>query len=311
MIENNNASKLPSTKEIVDIKKFIGVASVNVLAVNPKNDKLRTFGWRVPEDAKEPEYVTTTSDGKRSARVRFLVQVQDLDDKPVIALDFWIRPEVMVNKDASKAKIIDSFGRTAWGTKQEIQAHQIPQYSKSLAQISSDYKLCHVGEEELITFLMKYLNVTPLRTYSSKTDEWIPSKNPGRLTIDHWDWLCNGNVSELADYLSREPENRVKVILGVRNTDDNKTYQTFLSDTFIGNGALPDKHTGEYVTARKAIDRYFEGRRNSPYSFSAKPIQEWGVSATNVKDNTENEDLPDFSSPAYTVQDPSDLPFEM
>ena len=308
MIQGNNASKNASTEEFVDIKKYIGVASVNVLAINPNNDKLRNYGWTIPETADEPKYVTTNSDGKKSARVRFLVQIQELDEKPIVAMDFWIRPEISLNKDATKAKVIDSFGRTAWGTKTEIQAHKIPQYSSGPANINSDYKPCHIGEEELVMFLMKYLNVTPLQMFSKQKNEWVINKNPGHLTIDHWDWLCNGNTKELAEYIALQPDNKVKVILGVRNTDDNKTYQTFLSTTFIGNGAPVDRNTGEYATARKAIDRYFENRQDSPYSFSAAPVKEWGVTATEVKDNSDTQ-LPGFDDPSYTANVPDDLPF--
>ena len=310
MITGNNASKVASTEEYVDIPKFIGVASVNVLAINPSNEKLRKYGWTIPEGAEEPKYVTTTSDGKKSARVRFLVQIQDLDEKPIVAMDFWIRPDIYFNRDATKAKIIDSFGRSAWGTKEEIQAHRIPQYTNSLANISADYKPCHVGEEEIVMFLMKYLNVTPLQMFSKVKNAWVENKNPGHLTIDHWDRLCQGNVSELAQYVALQPENKVKVIFGVRTTEDNKTYQTFLPTTFIGNGAIPDRTTGEYVAARKAIDRYFENRTDSPYSFEAYPVKEWGVSATVVKDNSEQR-LPGFDDPSYTVEDPNDLPFDL
>ena len=313
MISNANESKSPSTGEFVDIRKYIGVASINVLAVNPNNAKLRSYGWTIPEDAQEPVYVTTASDGKKSARVRILGQIQDLDEKPVIALDFWIRPEVFITKDGNKAKIIDSFGRTAYGTKAEIKAHQIPQYTNSLAKISSDYKLCHTGEEELVAFIMKYDNITPYQIFDRKSGKFTPNKNPGHLTIDNWDKLCNGDASEIKEYLAMQPNNRVKVILGVRTTDDNKTYQTFLSSTFIGNGAVPDRTTGEYASARKAIDKYFENRQDSPYSFSAFPVKEWRETATEVKE-TVLEDLPpdtaeDFSSPEYTGYNASDLPF--
>ena len=307
MVTGNNVSKTASTEEYVDIKKYIGVASVSILAINPNNEKLRKFGWSVPEGADEPKYVTTTSDGKKSARVRFLVQIQDLDEKPVVALDFWIRPDIMFNKDATKARVIDSFVRTAWGTKDEIKAHRIPQYSNGPANINSDYKPCHVGEEELASFIYKFLNVTPFQTWSRTMDKYVPTKNPGHLTIDRWSDLCNGNITELAEFVSLQPDNKVKVILGVRTTDDNKTYQTFLPTCFIGNGAPVDRNTGEYISARKAIDRYEAGRDN-PYSFSALPVREWGVSATVVKDNAETvEIMPEFVEEQFG--EGGDLPF--
>lgn len=307
MIENFNASKNSSSENYVDVKKYIGVASVNVLAVNPNNNTLRMYGWQIPDDADEPTYVTVNNEGKKSARVRFLVQIQDLDDKPVVGLDFWIRPDVQFNKDQTKCQIIDAYGRTAYGTKSEIQGHKVPQYSNGPANISSDYKPAHVGEESLVLFLMKYLNVTPLQMFSRVSNKWEATKNPGRLTIDNWGKLCNGDVTEIREYLKLQPENRVKVVLGIRSTDDNKNYQTFLSSAFIGNGSRVDITSGEYTAARKAIDKWNEYHSGS--SFSAAPVKEWSQSATEVTDQSENGDMPNFDSPEYTRTDVDDLPF--
>ena len=320
MITGNKDSKNSANGEFIDIRKYIGVASISVLALNPNNAKLRSFGWQIPEGAEEPKYVTVGSDGRKSARLRMLVQIHDLDEKPVVALDFWLGPEVMFNSDKTKCKVIDSFGRTAWGTKAEVQGHKIPAFANgNYANISSDYKPCHTGEEELVAFLMKFLNVTPFQIFDRVKNAWVKSKDPGHVTIDNWANLCNGNVSEIASAIAMQPENRVKVVLGVRTTDENKSYQTFLSTSYIGNGAIPDRNTGEYTSARKAIDKYLDSLqqradRNSNYvmpniEFSATPVKAWNVSATEVTDNAETNDTPSFDSPEYTKQVDDDLPF--
>ena len=311
MIENANASKVPSSGEYVDIPKYIGVASINVLAINPNNDKLRKYGWTVPEGAEEPNYVIEKmgDDGKitKNARVRFLVQIQELEDKPVVALDFWVRPEISANKDNTKFKIIDAFGRTAWATKDEIKNKEVPLYSSGMrANIATPYRLCHSGEEELVGFMLKYLNVTPLQIFDRAKQSWTATKNPGKLTIDNWDALCTGNIRELAEYCALQPDNRVKVVLGVRSTDDNKSYQTFLNTGYLGNGSVPDRGTGEYASARRLIDKFFENRSDSPYSFSAEPVKEWKMTATEVKDNYDDV----FGGQSTTEDNPDDdLPF--
>ncbi len=308
MITGSNVSKNAALGELVDVRKYIGVASISVLAINPNNAKLRSYGWLIPDGADEPKYQVVDSEGRKSFRLRLLVQVNDFDEKPVIALDYWLRPDVVFNKDQTKCKIIDSYGRTAYGTKTEVQTHQIPQYSNGPANISSDYKPCHVGEEEIVTFLMKFLNVTPLRVFDRLKKDWVPTKDPGHVTIDNWKALCDGNISEIASAIALQPDNRVKVVLGIRTTEDNKSYQTFLQTTYISNGAIPDRNTGEYTTARKAIDKWMEGHSNSTIDFSASPVTEWSVSATEVKEG-KTETLPDFNSQEYTSTDLEDLPF--
>jgi len=312
MIENANASKMPAEGEFFDIRKYIGVASINILAVNPDNEKLRKYGWQIPEDADEPKYIITREDasGKttRSSRISFLVQIQDIEDKPVIALNFFCRPDVMVNKDNTKCKIIDEYGRTAWATKDDIKGRRIPVYKDgNPANISTPYRMCHFGEEELVSFLFKYLNITPLQIFDKARNQWTPTKNPGRLTIDNWNAVCDANVREIATYLASQPENRVKVVLGVRTTDENRSYQTFLNTGFIGNGARADINTGEYTTARKLIDKYFENRDQSSYIFDAKPVKEWKVEASEVKESHTMFD----DNGNYALSDSTDdLPFE-
>lgn len=324
MITGNKDSKNSTNGEFIDIRKYIGVASVSILAVNPNNAKLRSYGWQIAEDAKEQEYVKVDSEGKKSFRLRLLAQIHDLDDKPVVALDFSLSPDAYFNKDKTKCQVIDEFGRTAWCTKMELQTKAIPQYSNGPADIAKPYSVSHKGQAAIVAFLFKLLNVTPLKIFDRTKNNWIPSKNPGRVTIDNWANLCNGDISEIASALAMQPDNRVKVVLGVQTTDDNKSYQTFLvgdikSGAYLGNGCIPDRTTGEYAGARKAIDKYLNSLRDYADSnpeftmpnleFSAAPVKVWNVSATEVTDNAETNDAPSFDSPEYTKQVDDDLPF--
>lgn len=324
MITGNKDSKNSANSEFVDIRKYIGVASVSILCINPDNAKLRSYGWQIPEAAKEQEYVKVDDEGKKSFRLRLLAQIHDLDDKPVIALDFNLSPEVYFNKDKTKCQIIDEFGRTAWCTKDELQAKAIPQYKNGPADIAKPYYVSHKGQASIVAFLFKLLNVTPLKIFDRVKNNWVPTKNPGRITIENWANLCSGNISEIAAALSLQPDNRVKVILGVQTSDENKTYQTFLmgdikSGAYLGNGSIPDRTTGEYTNARKAIDKYMTSLReyadvNPEFAmpnleFSAAPVKVWNISATEVTDNAETNDAPSFNSPEYTKQDDNDLPF--
>lgn len=284
MITNYNATKEAPNGEYIDIKKYVGVGSISVLAVNPDNNTLRKYGWSIPEDADEPVYVTTNQEGKKSARIRFLVQIQDLDEKPIVPLDFWISPDLQITQAGDKCKIIDSFGRTAYATKEELKSKSIPQYANGPASISKNYKACHRGEEELVTFLRKYLNVTPFQMIVN--GKWVLSNTPGELTIDNWGALCTGDVTEIETYLSFQPDNKVKVIFGVRNTEDNKSYQTFIKDYFIGNGSTVDRSTGEYAAARKQIDKLDERYPDSNDVYSALPIRQYEITASTVSDNS-------------------------
>lgn len=318
MIENVNASKEAANGEFLDIRKYVGVASVNVLAVNPDNAKLRKFGWNILEDATEPNYILTKTlpDGRetQSTRIRLLVQIQDLEEKPVISLDFWCQKGVQTNVAGDKCKVIDCYGRTAWVTKEEFKAGKVPIYKNGQpANISTPYKACHIGEEELVSFLFKYLNITPLQIFDKTKNGWTPSKNPGRLTVDNWGKICDGDVSEIAEYLALQPDNRVKVVLGIMTTDDNKTYQSFLNSGYIGNGMPVDRNTGEYTRARTLIDKFVASvadRRaagktvRGEYTYSSLPVREYKETATDVAQPKTM-----FDDEGNYIEDDDDLPF--
>lgn len=303
MVTGTNESKSGAVSFSVFPKDNVkGVASIKVVAINPDNAWLRLHGWDVPEDAEEQKYIFsgTTKDNRTYCftRVRFMVQIQDLKDKPIIPMDFNISKELQVTRDNEKCQIIDSYGRTAWATKDEYRAHAIPQYSSGAADISKDYKGCHNGQERLVKFLLKLLNVTPLQVFNRETKSFVPSANPGQLTIDHWDKLCEGDVTELKELVSARPDNCVKVCFGTEDTADNKTYQVYL-DTFFGNGNMPDRQTGEYAAVRKAIDKFFDNNENSNKRFSAFPVQVIKLNADTVSDGMDNE----------SSDDDGDLPF--
>ena len=283
MITGTSESKTGAA--FIDMPKYIGVASIKILAVNPDNNKLRALGWTVPEDAAEPNYVSTVTldDGttRTRTRVRFMAQIQELEDKPIIALDYWIRPEPWMNKERNKCQIIDQYGRTAWGTQDEIRNNKIPEYASGPAKISLPYAPSHKGQEELIKLLMKYLCCTPFEYFDSKSKTWKKNDKPGTLTIDNWKALCAGDARELVSYIALQPDNLLKVILGVTTTEDNRVYQTFINTDYLANNSR--MNNGIYDTADKIINRVKEDGYHDNCQFSAAPVTVFTMTPTVVE----------------------------
>lgn len=296
MITNTNESRVPGSGEFLDIKKFTGVGLVNVVAINPNNATLRKYGWSVPEGASEPEYVSTDKNGRQNTRIRLLVKIENHKDKPIVAMDFFIRKEFRTSEATGekKVQVIDNYGRTAYVTQREYQAKEIPETKNGPAKISNKYRMCHVGESDLTNFLAAYLNVTPFEEWSRNLNKWVPTKDPGTIYFDNWDKLCSGDVSELKSYIAERPDNHAGVMFGVRTTQENKSYQAFITSDFLRSVSV-NASTGEVYGAKYIIDKYLKFRENSPVtlSFSAEPIHEWSVSASQVTDNSD-EDMPDF-----------------
>lgn len=330
MVNNYSESKESINYESTGGPRYIGVGAVNIVAINPDNAKLRSFGWNLAEDAKEREYVREIDrNGTKftETEVCFMAKLVDLDKEPVIPMRFRIRREVMLNSAGDKCKIIDKYGRTAWATKDEVKNKKIPVYttkdgSTMPANISSDYALCHYGEEEIIKFLFKYLNISPFNIFDKKTKGYVPNPKPGILTIDDWKKLCDGDMSELRSYISLLPDNKVKVIFGVKTDDDNKVYQTFIRDTYLSNASIP--RNGAYELAVKAIEKAkkpYTGKDGNTYSdpaeysageiklYEQKPTtthEEW-IDPNNNSNSNQMSELDQVFSQQPTVE--NDLPY--
>lgn len=233
--------------EGLSIKRYTGVASVFVLGVNLAKADLEKALGRELDDA--PTYVGETEvNGEKITQVRldFVVKVdsekyKDAEGKPiemVTRMPLYLRKSFRYNKDNTKTQVIDKYGRTAWVTLDELKTHAIPVYASGKpANIDADYRQAWFGEEELVKFLIAYLNIPSCQKYVN--NEWV-MKDAKELPdseamLEHIEDYFKGDFKELADIIAMQPQNKVKVLFGIRNTDDGKQYQTIYSRMFLKN----------------------------------------------------------------------------
>ena len=265
-----------------EIKRYIGVAPVTLLATTPTKEQLEKI-YNTNLD-KAPEYTgTQNSNGKDVpyARIDFIVKTDaerangiDITTK----ISYFIRKEYRFNRDTTKIQVIDKYGRTAWVTKEQLSNHEIPQYKNGPANLDSDYRPCYVGEEDLTNFIKVYLNIPNVQRYVN--NEWVMVDNPSECEarLDNIDKLFAGDFKELQEIMSYQPNNKIKVMFGVRTTDDGKQYQTAYTQMVLRNG------TSDYSRLDKSLQ---ESKDNGAYAnveFIAEPIKEYKIEATPVED---------------------------
>lgn len=247
-------------------KRYIGIASVKVLALNPNKEELEKLYGRTLENA--PEYIGETEVGEdkhKVAQVRldFIVQADpekytEADGSPlnfVNRVSLFVRNEYRENKDNTKVQVIDKYGRTAWVSKEDAQNHVIPTYSNGPANIDKDYRPAYYGEEELIKFLIAYLNIPACQRYVD--GKWVmndASKLPdSEAMIENIPALFKGDFSELRNIIGYQPNNKVKVMFGIRTADDNKQYQTVYTRMFLKNNVTDySRLDADLAAAREA-----------------------------------------------------------
>lgn len=291
-------------------KKFIGVGTCKVVAVNPNNEALRKLGFEIPDDYEEFEYVSKVQYKDTEVQqltLRFLVKVDELPDT-ILPLTFKIKNAVRTNNDGTKAQIIDDYGRSAWGTIEDVKAGKIPVYSSGKpASICEGYRKCRPGEADLILFLRSLLGARSYERYDSDSGSWVKNENPTALTIDDWKKLMSGDVSEINDMLALRPDAAIRIIFGV-NMNDEGVFQTFYKDAYLGVWHGIDLLSGNYFYAQKLIDKY--NTTDGTSRFGAYPIHEWKNEEVKKKDSDSDFVAPKHEDSMFdTSSHDDDLPF--
>lgn len=229
-----------STK-LGDFKKYVGLGAVKVLAVNPTREQWNEL-FESSSNVEPINYITEQEiGGKKVKSIRVSFVVKTTDDKEnngvdmMTTLNFFVQERFETNRDNTKVKVMDSFGRTAWVTKEELSSHAIPIYSNGPANISKDYRAVYRGEDRLTAFIRAYLGIDDIDFFNRTSGKWEQradvDKCRGRL--DDVKKYFSGNVSEIREVMTYQPDNVVKVIFGVRTSEDNREYQTFFADMFL------------------------------------------------------------------------------
>ena len=268
------------------VKRYIGVASVFVLGVNPLKEELEKFYGRTLDNA--PEYLGEAEVGDTKvpqARLDFIVKADpekylDEHNQPlnfVSKVSLFIRRAYRYNKDNTKVQVKDKYGRFAWVTVEQAKAHEVPVYSNGPANIDKDYRPAYIGEEELIKFLIAYLNIPACQRYID--GKWVMNDadklSDSEASLEHIEDYFKGDFSELKTIIGYQPNNKVKVLFGVRNTDDNKQYQTAYTRMFLKNGV------SDYSKLDKDVKETQNSGALSTSEFDCTELHEYVVESTN------------------------------
>lgn len=267
------------------IKRYIGVASVSVLAINPLKEELEKLYGRTLDNA--PEYVGEVEVGDTKipqVRLDFIVKADpdkylDANNQPlnfVNKVSLFIRRAYRYNKDNTKVQVIDKYGRTAWVTVEQAKNHEIPVYTSGPANIDKDYRPAYIGEEELIKFLIAYLNIPSCQRYIN--GEWVMNDADkladSEAMLEHIEDYFKGDVSELRTIIGYQPNNKLKVLFGVRNTDDGRQHQTVYTRMFLKNGV------NDYSKLDKDVKQTQEAGALSTSEFDCTELHEYVVEST-------------------------------
>lgn len=222
--------KTQESTETQEFKRYVGVGSSFVLAVNPSKKELEDlYGYEV---ANAPEYVVDTDNG-REAHITFIVKTDPAANNGISIVNrlmFTLRNAPAYNRDQSKVQVVDKYGNSTWGNTEDVKAgRKLISDSGKEQKIDDSYRMACVGEADLLDFLKTYLCVGDAFNYVNGS--WVKKDNADDFVfgLEHIKDYFSGDFSELREALALQPNNKVKLLYGVRTTDEGKQYQTIAS----------------------------------------------------------------------------------
>lgn len=278
--------KTQESKETQEFKKYVGVASSFVVAVNPTKKELEDIYGR--EMANDPEYVVDTDNGKE-ARIRFIVKTDPKTNNDIEIINnvmFTLRNTPAYNKANTKVQVIDKYGNTTWANVEDAKAgkHLVSDNGNEL-KIDSSYRMACVGEADLITFLKVYLGVGEAFNYVNGS--WVKKDNADDylFSLEHIKDYFKGDFSEIKEAIALQPNNKIKLLYGVRTTDEGKQYQTVAtrSTMFLHNNA----GSKSYEKLEKELANAKDNGAYSTTEFKVQELAEYNVEPTDLSTTSE------------------------
>lgn len=289
--------KTKESAEQQEFKKYIGLASSYIIAVNPNKKELEEIYGNTQEN--EPEYVREDDNGKY-VNITFITKtVPELNNgiEIISRLMFTLRASAAYNRDQTKVQILDGYGNSTWANIEDAKAGKaILTANGNPAKIDTKYRMACVGEADLVGFLKTYLCVEDAFKYVNGS--WVKKDNADdcKFALDNLKDYFKGNFSELREALKMQPNNKVKLLYGVRTADTEngpRQYQAVASrsDLILANNA------GSNAIARLEKN-LANAKQNGAYAstdFKVCELTEWEVTPTNLEKPAEDplgSDLP-------------------
>ena len=282
-----------ATEETV-FKQYIGIAAVNVMALNPTLEELKKLTHTSKDE--EPSYIGTAKvkDSKGEEvevpQIRLTFYCHTDPKMPTNqGIDTIIQFPIFLGggyqystKHGLKVKVIDKYGRTAWATEEEVKAHKIPEYANGPANLDAGYHPCFIGEDQLVNFIQCYLNIPPIDKWDNEKQSFSLRENPEQCEceLEHIKDYFKGDISEIKEILAYQPENRIKIICGVRTDDKGTIYQTVYTQGFARLASTNYKYIEKQLLQEASTEygkksRYSVGKlvefKETPTDYSEAP----------------------------------------
>jgi hypothetical protein len=260
-------------------KRYIGYTNVNVIGVNPTKAEWEKLYGFTRED--EPKYFskTTVNDKPDVNQVRIDFIVKTVADKSngielTDRVSFFISNAPNFKKDGSKVQMIDKYGETAYidvATAESGAMGRVGRFS------GEEARPAYVGEDALTAFIRAYAGVNEAVKWNNDTREWLAAddRSNSDCRLDMESLFKNSSIKEIKDIPFA---NDVRVVFGVKKTDDGKLYSDIYSKMVLKKSARD--------TSFNMIFKNIEGAKAAGQypntEFANEPLREYAPEISSV-----------------------------
>lgn len=285
--------KLGKKSEEGSVKLYQGVASLQVIAVNPTKAEMEKIVGRDLQN--EPEYNVTEDNGNTGKRITFWCKTtaeSAINNGIDIIIPFSITLMKVKRETETKVQVFDKYGRFAWPTKEEFETKSIPQYSNGPARICNDYVAACPGLEQMFDFLKKWLNIPNVEVYNSTDKTYTPYEHPEdcEMSLD-LNKIFNGDLSELKELVDAAKEYCFKAVIGIRTDDKGYQHMNVYTRRFMKNGMRTYDSVLADITSSQSAGSY------PTTEFSIEPLHEYSPKATSFTQTSATQSSVEAPSP--------------
>lgn len=285
-MKNFNFMAFGKVKESTDaatFKAYTGYDNCYLAGVNPtmqeRNDLLNA------NSEKAPEYTGVDDNGKKTATVAMYLRPESLkEENVVIPAFFFLTEDYRWNKDHTKVQVIDKYGYSGWATEEQVKTHApLLSSNGNNLRITTEYRPAYQGEIALVEFIKNFLNIDELLVY--KNNVWTVDSSLNKADCECYldtAKLFKGDFSEVKSIVTFAPNNRVKVVMGVRTTSEGNVRQAVYTQKTLRSSS---------ATANNIFKEIMERKSNGGLStteFDNAPIHVYEVKATTFVPKEEN-----------------------
>lgn len=249
------------------ITRFVGVGNFKIHGVNLPKEKLsELYGKQVDKDLVTTKEIEIDGVKYPAVNLNFTLSAEINGKTEYFTLRYSIIKNRVMSQEG-KTKVTDEYGRTAWVTDAEFANHSVPMYSNGPANITTAYRALYRGEELVTMMLKSYVGIPSVEKWEEidgvrKVVGMIDNPAEAEARLAKIENYFNGDFSELSEILTYQPENTIKLALGVRKDDRNNLWQEFFVEyPMRSNTRNRSKLQSEIESAKSAgkyANTYFE-----------------------------------------------------